>query len=830
MQEEATMGSKRVLVLVLSCAVLAAVGAWQLGWLETAPPPPPVAPRVAAPTPPPFESPWATEQAWLVDSITRDIREMAHYASTRSLPADPWPAVEPEAIRFEDHLFSPLAYEPLAREALGLVSEPSATSRRGDRAFLAALLDLRPAVLVEQDETISRRLESQPRDAIGHERAAFLLGAFALRERARDYTDPRPALCRMTAHLGFARALRQGSDPGMAGRFAEALLVSLLGRQRDALERLDALEASAGTRAERAWVRALRIRTTGDWRIARDARDLTRVETLEEVRALLRNLDDMIAFDWLESRSPSLTEEFGALAVDWGVSIELGNRFRHTAPMMALAEAGEVWVGLGEEPIQGERWLERLNERPGRLVERTDDGALEVSVLGWGLWADRAQRHLLAAIEASLFQLGGLGLPHEQEAFVGRVRQQFSRLDMYPLFLRTTAWDKERYVPAMAAVRELALRSPERLMAASWRYIRAKKDFAPVPADLPDETRWFEPLLVPGTLLEVTQRLRMRPEFPDQVPGGIEALQAMAPYNFALAELAAERQPGDKRTLADIDPIYGPLGEFSRRAMEELAHLAWYDATEYRRRYGALCDLLPERCFRLGYRLAEMGFPDEAAEAYQKGFDGARDRVFAANDVDWLVEYYFERGRMKQAEEVAREAAGTGAGGGLLALARLTERLGRLDEAEELYRDNYEHYNQPRSLAGFYYRQARVAGKAEYEARFRDALALALPTGLEPLDRSALPLQPTDGVVIRKENDNTKRVGIKWGHVIVGFDGFRVRDLRSYHTIRLLSHSPRMRLVVWRGSSYDDIEVELWDRWFNVSMEDLADDESDGKG
>jgi len=31
-----------------------------------------------------------------------------------------------------------------------------------------------------------------------------------------------------------------------------------------------------------------------------------------------------------------------------------------------------------------------------------------------------------------------------------------------------------------------------------------------------------------------------------------------------------------------------------------------------------------------------------------------------------------------------------------------------------------------------------------------------------------------------------------------------------------------MKLVVWRGAGYDDVEVELWDRWFRVEMETLA--------
>jgi len=115
-----------------------------------------------------------------------------------------------------------------------------------------------------------------------------------------------------------------------------------------------------------------------------------------------------------------------------------------------------------------------------------------------------------------------------------------------------------------------------------------------------------------------------------------------------------------------------------------------------------------------------------------------------------------------------------------------------------------------------------VEKKTAYESKFRDALARALPTGLEPLDRASLTGPPKDGVVVQKENDNTKKCGIKWGHVIVGLDGYRVRDWRAYSVVRALSQSPRLKLVVWRGSGYDDVEVELWDREFRVAMDTYA--------
>ena len=58
--------------------------------------------------------------------------------------------------------------------------------------------------------------------------------------------------------------------------------------------------------------------------------------------------------------------------------------------------------------------------------------------------------------------------------------------------------------------------------------------------------------------------------------------------------------------------------------------------------------------------------------------------------------------------------------------------------------------------------------------------------------------------------------------MIVGLDGFRVRDVDAYTVVRALSQSPRMKLVVWRGKSYDDVDVELWDRSFRVEIETLA--------
>jgi hypothetical protein len=79
-----------------------------------------------------------------------------------------------------------------------------------------------------------------------------------------------------------------------------------VGRERDALGRVDALSGSATSSAEKAWLRALRLRNTCDWRIAEKEEKLTLLEALEEYRALVfaRDDDDAIAGSRVSATPP----------------------------------------------------------------------------------------------------------------------------------------------------------------------------------------------------------------------------------------------------------------------------------------------------------------------------------------------------------------------------------------------------------------------------------------------------------------------------------------------------------------------------------------------
>jgi hypothetical protein len=126
------------------------------------------------------------------------------------------------------HVWVPAAYVRLARsfmaDGAGLTISEDAIE---DRVDAAAILDAGSDALGLQNARLSRLLADHPRSPALHERAGLLLAAAAKRNAL---ADRREMLCRMTAHLAVARALRQGS-PSADGQVAERLLSELAARQ-----------------------------------------------------------------------------------------------------------------------------------------------------------------------------------------------------------------------------------------------------------------------------------------------------------------------------------------------------------------------------------------------------------------------------------------------------------------------------------------------------------------------------------------------------------------------------------------------------------------------
>ena len=83
-------------------------------------------------------------------------------------------------------------------------------------------------------------------------------------------------------------------------RMADIVLLTVVGRQRRALDMMDALAAGAGPPVQ-SWIRALRTRNTFDWRIVPDLNRATLLEQLQAVRAADASLGDPRTLDFIEA-------------------------------------------------------------------------------------------------------------------------------------------------------------------------------------------------------------------------------------------------------------------------------------------------------------------------------------------------------------------------------------------------------------------------------------------------------------------------------------------------------------------------------------------------
>jgi hypothetical protein len=113
-------------------------------------------------------------------------------------------------ITLTKHIWDPAGYEPLAKILLAESGDPKPDLRPlkvTDKDPAAVLVTLTAENLEQLNQTVSGQLRKAPNSPGLHNRAAFLLGAFALRENNGNFYDTRLALSKMTAHMAFAHVL-----------------------------------------------------------------------------------------------------------------------------------------------------------------------------------------------------------------------------------------------------------------------------------------------------------------------------------------------------------------------------------------------------------------------------------------------------------------------------------------------------------------------------------------------------------------------------------------------------------------------------------------------
>lgn len=784
---------------------------------------------------------FATEQEWIVREIVRYIAAGAAAARTgtdspapevfvRTRPGSQLDLLNAATLDVEvgtapavsvpvrDHVWSPRTYVGLAAALLPAGAKPrpvgeSSSAASASSPILQTLTDPRVAVILAEEARVTAAIKAQPLNAGLREDAALLTVVMALRERAGSYADHRPLLNRTAAHLALAAALRGERPPGPSGRAAAIAVDVLVGREDLAMPQIDAWARSDTATATATWLRALRLRATGDWRQASITSASPLLERLEYARALrdrvgcnrvVALLDAHPEFEHVADWQRIVLEN------DWlSFTVEAGHRFASSGLDIELEELAEAW-----------RHYHRGDPAQDVLIASLDEPApTTYRAIDWSAWAGFLERHLCAQLSAAGRHIGNLGYYAEEDEGWLNTAKPFRRLRLFPFVPLSWVQNGERYVQAYAPASSVFASVPELRSANLAEMLQTPTRLARNPSVRPwSDVAWFTPHVPTGTAFELAFRTLAagcrRPVPPPQVA----RWASQAPHDFwvpySLVFVRSDANP----TIAEVSRALPHLLDYDIRVLERLFLYLDGNSEEYLSVARKMCGLDTSECPKLGNELLWNGREKEAADVYETFARTARDSVAVSNDTDWLVRYWWDTGRRDRALALAKESADVGSSTGLRTYGFLLMILGRDDEALELFEEDARHYRWKGHVATFYLHKARETGDQAWVQRASATVPDIFPNGIERVDDAWLPVPPPDGVMFTSFGPRAARTGLQPDDIVVGVEGYRVHTVEQYNVVMYSSFDPHVRMRVWRNGRHQTIQADIPQRRAGVNL------------
>ncbi len=514
----------------------------------------PAAPVIAPVLPGPDSWRYRSEQEWIVSDIVSTLAALASHVRPGPIGEVRVATLPPNldlarfrvdtgggshAIEIRDHIWAPTNFVALAK---GWIPARSARPAKPGPSseLLSELTTPRVAVIERLNREVGHGLSANGLASEDHEAAALLLGVLALREGPSPFGDVRHLLSKMTAHLAMAQAIR--AKPTKTGQVAELVQFVLINRQRDALERLTKWEAGSPSPVERLWIRALKIRVTGDWRLLERPLEATLLERIEYVRALHRRLGIAAVLVFFDDSRPEAVADWTRIIASSSMSIEAGNTFGEQAIGAELAEAAHVWGQVSGRPVSaGRSTSELINRLNADAPTGTEPGNVPID---WPTWAASFQRHLVMhSATAVLHESNMLDRKGVARRLAAKREQMFGRLTLFPLAKLRYALDDAQYASAMKDVVALMLRHPDLITSANWLE-GVEQRGGRTPTGVVPQSSWFTPIVPAGTAFDAANRVYTYRRTNRLTPDLVDKLRQLAPYRAVLpggADVAALR-------------------------------------------------------------------------------------------------------------------------------------------------------------------------------------------------------------------------------------------------------------------------------------------------
>lgn len=796
-----------------------------------------------------FATPFQSESQFVVEAIVSDLAEQMCYATSHRLPGKegfsvtatekPDPPVDSPVyevrirlgpnqsevkmeVSINGPIWSPAVYQSLAGElgrAVGLSG--GHPSKPDDTTLLSRLADGTAETIEKENQTLSAALEKDFRNPDLHEAAAMLLGAFVSREHSGNFFEIRSPLSRMTAHLAMARFLR-GTDAGsLNGRVAEAALLTMIGAEVPALERLKAI-GTQDAPAAAVMVRALRALNTGDYRPLNDVTDRSPIESAAWFWALAHYTSTTAAWRNLSDEQKQ-SIDFVRIANQMGYSVEIGHALLEASLPLELQEISAVYEQSHHEELARGAVAKALNALPERCFSESG-GNVHVRVIGWGQWAMFFQRHLCHAIQQNFwFMIRKWGVPDDAKQFAAECDREFGALRLYPFVRRFNCTEVEAYHKSVDDGFKVTVATPHLVPAHCWNALCYRVRFAPLysPNPNPHINEWHSHNPLPGTVYDLDSRLDhpCLVNRPDAV-AHFDKLHELAPYHWGVAGQILTGKYMGHPTYDQAMALYGGLLPYSVGALWKVACTVTNQPEQYKKLMLQAAALNPACYYDLCDYVLAHGQEDEAAEYLDKACAADPDAVRIANRARWRVSYYLKKGQTEKAREIADRGGEVYSFAGLEAKGNFFEATTNYDDAFEWFAKIEERYRDSNPVLNFCLRYRGRTGDARFEPEVQKRMTTLFPEGIEKVAAKDLHGPPNDGVLLQGENDLLKAAGLKAGDVIVAVHGVRVHDLRQYAYGRELKQTPELDLIVWKGDSYRELRPTLPRRRLGVEVRD----------
>jgi len=789
-----------------------------------------------------FKTHWQNESQFIVEAITTDIAEMLCFAKSKKLPGEARLAITaaekapfykiglqlPEGaapviseINMSRPIWEPELYQPLIRDLLKALDVPRQLNPSPDETNLGFLKRLESATAQDIEQAnaeLSQELTGDFRNPALHERAAVLLGVFALRESSGHFYDVRLPLCRMTAHLALARSLRKDSAYSVHGRLAEAILYTLMNNQRDALGMLARLEKAEPQLIR--WTTALKARNTADYRLIKLNENSSLLEAATWCFAYCYSVDSTAPWEKLMEKPGRERVDYCRIINSMGYSVGIGHGLLKYSLPLEFKEIDEVSRLALKTKLGNANLISELNRMPERCFSGSRDQP-GVRVIGWGQWAMFFQRHLCHAMENNFyFMYKKWGVPEDAKKFSVQSDQMLTGMRLYPFVQRVNCTDKASYHRSVDGGLAVTLETPHLVSPMSWNYLLSAVSFAEPyrPNPNPHFNEWFRHNPPQGTAYDARPRLEQpslarRPD----VVSELERLHEIAPWDYYISDDLLRKKYNRKADFAQVEQVFHPVIDYAAYPMVRLANLSSDNPSIYEKWMLKAAELDAFRYLTLGEHFCRN---DEvkAAAYLEKGIRLCPDAVAGAARAGWLVRYYQKNGQIKKAEALSDWAAEVYSQPGLEAKAQFLESTGRYAEAFVYYNKIKERYDTAADLLAFCSRYKAKTGDPRYDSVVKKELNTIFPTGIEQVKLMDFHSAPSDGVMIHEDNELLQQAGLHKGDIIVAVYGIRARNFEQYNYGRDSNSAPEMNLIVWKTDHYLEVKASPPDHRFNAQF------------